>query len=494
MRANRRCRTVRKNMAEQDPNAKWDDIPGFNGQTGEYVRLDTDGWLKAHRIREEARKLGSDNFPREDQTDFDEIHYKVLDWINQRARQCKQDVDKYLMDQMSMLNGIEEDEDLETCKDEADQIANAATIEFGEQAQEGQNALNPIKADLRNGWREYVKFRQWNHLERLAQDTDVVTAVLWVLILFFVETVLNASLLMEVNPFGLVGAAIQMGLITGINILIGFLGVGRIFRYVNHVNTGKRLAGWLAGGSLTALIMGFNVAVGHFRDSMQAMVARAEIDPIAMLENDAISRLLEEPFGFDAFQTILLVLTGILFFTIASWKGYRWDDPYPGYGPRTRKLESLKAVYAKRRKAAVQAARTCQEDAIHKLKDLQYKTKLKNDRWDELVERGRQVARNYITHMHQYQHDLNYLIAVYRSENRQTRTDPEPVFFSQPMQIDSMIMESPEFAPHEKISTRNLMEHIHDKVTEVQKSYNEEVLRRIYPTLEDIGTEAEGEG
>lgn len=207
-------------MAERDPNAKWDDVPGFDGQTGEYVRLDTDGWLKAHRIREEARKLGSDNFPGEAQTDFDEIHYKMLDWINQRARQCKQDVDKYLMDQKGMLDGIEEDEDLETCKDEAGQIANDAAIEFGEQAQEGQNELNPVKADLQNGWREYVKFRKRNHLERLAQDTDVVTAVLWVLILFFIETVLNASMLMEVNPFGLIGAAAQMGLITGINIRV----------------------------------------------------------------------------------------------------------------------------------------------------------------------------------------------------------------------------------------------------------------------------------
>ena len=481
-------------MAERDPNAKWDDVPGFNGQTGEYVRLDTDGWLKVHQIREKARKLGSDNFPGEAQPDFDEIHYKMLDWINHRARQCKQDVDKYLMDQKGMLNGIEEDEDLETCKEEADQIANAAVMEFGEQAEEGQNELNPVKTDLQNGWREYVKFRRRNRLERLAQDADVVTAVLWVLILFFIETVLNASLLMEVNPFGIIGAAMQMGLITGINILVGFLGVGRIFRYVNHVNTGKRLTGWLAGGALTALILGFNVAVGHFRDSMQAMAARAGIDPITMLENDAIPRLLEEPLGFDSFQTILLVLTGVLFFAIASWKGFRWDDPYPGYGPRTRRLESLKAVYAKRRKAAVHAARTRQEDAIHKLKDLQYKTKIKNDRWDELAERGRQVARNYSTHMHQYQHDLNYLIAAYRDENRQARTEPEPVFFSRPMQVDPMILEPPEFTPPEKVSTRSLMEHLHGKVTEVQKGYNQVVLGRIYPTLEDLGAEAEGEG
>ena len=49
-------------MTKRDPNAEWDDIPGFNGQTGEYVRLGMDGWLKAHRIREKARELGLDNF------------------------------------------------------------------------------------------------------------------------------------------------------------------------------------------------------------------------------------------------------------------------------------------------------------------------------------------------------------------------------------------------------------------------------------------------
>ena len=480
-------------MTKRDPNAEWDDIPGFNGQTGEYVRLGMDGWLKAHRIREKARELGLDNFPGKDQTDPDEIHYKILDWINQRARQCKQDVDKYLLDQKAMLNRIEEDEDLETFKEDADQITAAATMGFGQQTQDDQNALSQIKAELLYGWREYVKFRKRHHLDRLAQDTDVVTAIIWVLILFLIETVLNASLLMEVNPFGLIGAVIQMGLITSVNILIGFLGVGQIFRYVNHVNMWKRLAGWLAGGSLTSLILGFNVAVGHFRDSMQVMAARTETDPIGMLENDAIPRLLEEPLGFDAFQTVLLVVMGILFFAIASWKGYRWDDPYPGYGPRTRKLASLKNIYAARRKAAVQTAGKHQEGAIRKLKDIQYKTKLKNDQWDELAEGGSQVARNYVTHLRQYQDDLNYLIAAYRSANRQARTEPEPEFFSQPMQVDPMILEPPEFTPPEKVSTRSLMKHIHGSITQIQKNYNEEVIRRNYPTLEDIGTEAERE-
>lgn len=480
-------------MAEHDPNAEWDDIPGFNGQTGEYVRLDTDGWLKAHRIREKARELGQDNFPGTDQTDPDEIHYKILDWINQRARQCKQDVDKYLLDQKAILNRIEEDEDLETFKEDADQITAAATMGFGQLTQDDQNALSQIKAELLYGWREYVKFRKRNDLDRLAQDADVVTAVIWVLILFLIETVLNASLLMEVNPFGLIGAVIQMGLITSVNILIGFLGVGQIFRYVNHVNTGKRVVGWLAGGSLTSLILGFNVAVGHFRDGMQAMAARAETDPIAMLENDAIPRFLEEPLGFDAFQTVLLVVMGILFFAIASWKGYRWDDPYPGYGPRTRKLASLKGIYAARRKTAVQAAGKHQESAIQKLKDIQYKTKLKNDQWDELAECGSQVARNYVTHLRQYQDDLNYLIAAYRSANRQARTEPEPEFFSRLMQVDPMILEPPEFIPPEKVSTRSLMKHIHGSITQIQKHYNEEVIRRNYPTLADIEAEAERE-
>ena len=480
-------------MAKRDPNAEWDDIPGFNGQTGEYVRLDTDGWLKAHRIREKAHELGLDNFPGPDQTDPDEIHYKILDWLNQRARQCKQDVDKYLLDQKAMLNRIEEDEDLETFKEDADQITAAATIGFGQQTQDDQNTLSQIKTELLYGWREYVKFRKRNHLDRLAQDTDVVTAVIWVLVLFLIETVLNASLLMEVNPFGLIGAVIQMGLITGVNILIGFLGAGQIFRYVNHVNLWKRLVGWLAGGGLTILILGFNIAVGHFRDSMQAMAVRAETDPIALLESDAIPRLLDDPLGFDAFQTVLLVVVGILFFAIASWKGYRWDDPYPGYGPRTRKLASLKSIYAARRKAAVQAAGKHQESAIQKLKDIQYKTKLKNDQWDELAEGGSQVARNYVTHLRQYQDDLNYLIAAYRSANRQARTDPEPEFFSRPMQVDPMILEPPEFVPPEKVSTRGLMKHIHGSITQIQKNYNEEVIRRNYPTLGDIEAEAERE-
>ena len=156
-------------------------------------------------------------------------------------------------------------------------------------------------------------------------------------------------------------------------------------------------------------------------------------------------------------------------------------------------MASLKSIYAARRKAAVQIAGKHQESAIQKLKDIQYKTKLKNDQWDELAEGGSQVARNYVTHLRQYQDDLNYLIAAYRSANRQARTEPEPKFFSRPMQVDPMILEPPEFIPPEKVSTRSLMKHIHGSIMQIQKNYNEEVIRRNYPTLGDIEAEAERE-
>ena len=56
-----------------------------------------------------------------------------------------------------------------------------------------------------------------------------------------------------------------------------------------------------------------------------------------------------------------------------------------------------------------------------------------------------------------------------------------------------MILEPPEFIPPEKVSTRGLMKHIHGSITQIQKNYNEEVIRRNYPTLGDIEVEAERE-
>ena len=70
-----------KPEAKPIPDGQWDDVPGFNVGKEEYVRLDTEAWLRDHRIREEGRERGEKNFPPSDAGEPDDVHYKMLSWI-----------------------------------------------------------------------------------------------------------------------------------------------------------------------------------------------------------------------------------------------------------------------------------------------------------------------------------------------------------------------------------------------------------------------------
>lgn len=54
-------------------------------------------------------------------------------------------------------------------------------------------------------------------------------------------------------------------------------------------------------------------------------------------EREAMQRMFEAPFSFDSFMSFFLFVTGLCGATIAAADGYKFDDPFPGYGKRHRR-------------------------------------------------------------------------------------------------------------------------------------------------------------
>jgi hypothetical protein len=67
-------------------------------------------------------------------------------------------------------------------------------------------------------------------------------------------------------------------------------------------------------------------------------------------EREAIAKLFANPFAFDSFMSFFLFAIGICAASIAALDGYKFDDPFPGYGKRHRK-------YAASRVQSTQALR-----------------------------------------------------------------------------------------------------------------------------------------
>ena len=246
----------------------------------------------------------------------------------------------------------------------------------------------------------------------------------------YLEVVLNATLLQEVSVSGLAGSITQMLLITAVNVLVGTfaLGLGAL-RLRNSVYLSTKVLGYLTTLLLIVMIGAFNMLVGHFRDSMLEKGRTVSENVYALLVDDTWFRFLSDPFGYDAFQSTLLVIVGLIFFFITGWKGYSLDDPYPGYSRKYKAVNNAKLHYGNQISSAQDAIEKNCDQSISFLDDILFQAETMKGEHRASSEAVRNIVEAFPERIHQYQNDCDTIIAAYREANLSARNEPAPRFF-----------------------------------------------------------------
>ena len=121
---------------------------------------------------------------------------------------------------------------------------------------------------------------------------------------------------------------------------------------------------------------------------------------------------------------------------------------------------------------------------VDELQDILYELDVKKAQWRNTMDRIIRVRQEYPANLRQYEADLKFLLAAYRTANRNIRTEPVPGFFDSLLPLDPDIMEPPIFEPREESNQGDIAEHIHKSIENVQMLYRNALLN--YPSLEDI--------
>ena len=462
----------------------WNNEPGFDRTTEKYLPLDVTAWLKKHGIEKEGRKQGANNQPAPDSEDLDATETNIRAWIHRRARICRDNVGGHLSDLERDLAVMDNDQQLVTLGQRVGQMEQDARLALERRLGEGRNTLVTLEQAIREDSDDFRSFRHSQGLTRQADYSHRNGALPFIVICCFIEVGLNAALLMEVNAFGLIGSLAQMSLISAVNVLICGLAMGGLLRQSNLRAVPRRAAAWLGILVLLAFVGAFNLAVGHFRDSMQAVINNPSAD-IAALGNDVLVRFAASPLGLESFQSYLLALLGFLFFCVASWKWLQRDDVYPDYGRRHRQLEKRKNDYAARYKTAQEdLGQTFAEHESH-LEDVREQLEIKLSTWRDICVRGRHLVTQFPMQMGQYANDLEFLMSAYRTANRTARTAPPPRHFGAKPEVEAGILEAaPAFSPPPESNLTEVMQSVHDAIKNVQDAYRDSARR--YPTLDDL--------
>ena len=464
-------------------NATWDNIPGFDRVKEQYVQLDLRQWLKDNKIKEEGEDRGRKNLPAAEDDNRDEFESEIVDWVNGRGLVCRGNVSGHLSDLERDLADMENDAELTILENRVGELEQEAGIALERGIDAGRTRLTEQEAEVVTGSAEFERFRQRSKLTRLVDDSHRSKAFWYIFGCFFAEIVLNASLLMDVNPFGLVGSTMQMGLISLVNVVFLGLVMGVLLRLRNHVAAWGKTVGWLGIVPVVSFVLCFNLAVGHYRNSMQATLDDQSADILAM-GNDVLQRLVDSPFDLASFQTALLVLLGVMCFGIGAWKWYQRDDAYPGYGRLERELKGKKDAYKEAYHREEETLRGIHEGFQEELRDMRHKLVVKQSKWKETCQRGDKIVEDYPTNLGQYQRDLDYLLAAYRTANVSARRTPSPPHFDDAVLVDEAILYPPSFKPPQETSLSGVAEKVNGAITALQDKYR--YARREYQTLEAL--------
>ena len=276
--------------------------------------------------------------------------------------------------------------------------------------------------------------------------------------LALVEWVSLATFYAEGSDFGLLGGVLIAMALSVVNISLAILS-GGLLRYVNHQSPRRRRLALTAVAVLYTCFVLVTLAAAHYRvatndiaQSQPSVSAQSAnpLPPHVATDLDqwraarlAWQRFARNPLGFEDVFSWILVVLAVIFGIFASYKGYRVDDPYPGYGELDRELNGRRAIYeaAKAEYSRVVDQvfdRTLQEQA-HLLSEV----KSNIEYYQQLISRSDDQRRAFVHDAAEIQDACNILLKRYRQTNLRVRVSPAPFYFNNSITFDDPLIRPP---------------------------------------------------
>ncbi len=441
-------------MKSQEKNVEnWTIVPGWDGATQTYVDLDCERWIQENGIREAGRADGKQNFPHSDADQPDQTHMRIIEWVNKRGKTCHADVSKYLVQQRYNLE-IESKEGMAPFQHKVEELRDQGVQELSGQGEEDRSILVQKKREAQDAWEVLETFKTKAKLERVAEYNERDTWYWWLLGIIAIEAIVNATILSDVVEGGQLGA---IGIMLGIGVvnagILGFM-LGEGWRQKNSVKLSAKLTGLIMIIVGTVGMVFWNLLVGHFRDSKKNILDNidATTPTLSTLEknsldtslaDDTIRNFLNSPFGIENMESWVLALVGIGCCVFAASKWLNRDDVYPEYGTRHRTATEYDEEYKQESVQRRKDLKNTYQTWIDRINDERNKVENKRGNYELITQTAKDIVRQFRMQLRQYQHNLDFILTAYRSENERARVTDSPKFFTKQYTIDLDMLEPP---------------------------------------------------
>jgi hypothetical protein len=392
----------------------------FDFTTLDFPPLDPDNTFAKLGLAELAQQNGSQEIPASDATAFDGPQSKIIHFVDGEVSALTATANARLIEHNNRIARI----DLAPKVQEAQRVASRLESELSGLLQEGMEAVRRSWLEYGYAREEFDRFRRDNALERMPEYPES-HLLHWASLVFFVavESIGNSFFFYLGSPYGIIGGVGLALIFAVVDIVIVFF-LGRLIPNVVSIRWIQRTVGFLAATVFIVWALGYNLFVGHFREQY---AVQAEAAPTRALET-----FLQQPLGLTDATSWLLVAFGLVWSVGAMLSGVRWDEIYPGYGRRHRKLEELREEYLGRRSEIAEEAVRKRDEHQAKLNALLKSGEDDVRALEYAIQIKAAMLQNIGTFVRHYEKGANVLLQMYRDHNRRHRKTPAPAYFETP--------------------------------------------------------------
>lgn len=369
-----------------------------------------------------AKRMARQDLPPSDSNNVDAQELQFKHEIEMRAIQAKARIQQDANFKEMEIANLSLERDLADLTALPETYANTIDREY----QESESELKQLKVQYTIALDDLQAFKRLHGLRREADyPLSKTKSVGLLLLMLILETVLNANFFAQGSDLGFLGGAIQAFVISVLNVSIGCMVGAFILRWKNHISTTKRLLGLVGTVLFGTLALIGNLFVGHYRDAMS-------IDP----DNGArlaVQQFLNGPFALQDFNSWVLVALGLIVFFLALYKGYTWDDTYPGFGQVDRRVQNAKEELLATKAELTETIHDIYEEHVRNADG--YFKKMQRDKQQleilfSSIKNDFVLYRNYLSNL---KNAYQFLITLYRQTNKKERTSAPPTYFSEPI-------------------------------------------------------------
>jgi hypothetical protein len=412
------------------------------------------------RVDQKAADAGLDDNPRTASTSLDANESEICAYFTGLARQRREACDASLarlqLDRKATAARI----DIQQTKDSFARLLTAIEPGLEKLKSEHSTALYQAKENEGRALKHLRWFQQKHglHHRTAAYPESQFYHFAIVAALALVEWVSLSTFYAEGSDFGLLGGVLIAMALSVVNISLAILS-GNLLRYVNHQSSRRQWLALTAVAFLGACFALVTLAAAHYRvatnDIAQSQPAvsapgAGTVPPRVSIDVDqwraarlAWQRFARNPLGFeDVFSWILVVLT-VIFGIFAAYKGYRVDDPYPGYGELDRELKRRREIYEAAKAEYCRLGDQVFDRILQEQAHLLSEVKSNVEYYQQLISSTEDQRRAFAREAAEIQDACNVVLKGYRQTNLRVRVSPAPTYFNDSITFDDHLIKPP---------------------------------------------------